>query len=84
AVAIATGALGRTPTLVIDQTSPAALEVAFDGRVTTSGEVIRGLATALPIADIAIEETSAESIIRNLYEGNLTFEEGSDGTPGSR
>ncbi len=85
AIAIASEALGRTPTLAIDQPTEAAVTVAFDARVTSSGEIIRGLATALPIADIAIDETSAESIIRNLYEGNLRFEEGrQDGDPGSR
>ena len=47
--------------------------------ITTSGDIIRALATTLPIADIAIEETSAESIIRNLYEGTLRFEEDADG-----
>ncbi len=78
-VTVATTALGRTPTIAITQPNPTALEVALDARVTTSGEIIRGLATALPIADIAIEETSAESIIRNLYEGNLQFGEVADG-----
>ncbi len=84
AVAIASEALGRTPTLSIDEPGPAALAVSFDARATSSGQIIRDLATALPIADIAIEETSAESIIRNLYEGKLQFEEGPDGDPGSR
>lgn len=57
------------------QPSETSLEVRFDSRETTSGEIIRELATALPIADISIEETSAESIIRNLYEGALQFGE---------
>lgn len=35
----------------------------------------RDLDTALPVADIRIEEPTAESIIRRLYEGSLQFEE---------
>lgn len=84
AVTIAATALGRTPTIALTAPNPTAIEVTLDGRVTTSGEIIRGLATALPIADIAIEETSAESIIRNLYEGKLQFGEVADGDTGSR
>lgn len=61
------------------QDSPTALTVRFDSRESTSGEIIRDLATSLPIADISIEETSAESIIRNLYEGSLSFAETTNG-----
>ncbi|MCA9835075.1 MAG: ATP-binding cassette domain-containing protein [Thermomicrobiales bacterium] len=61
------------------QDSPTALTVRFDSRLSTSGEIIRDLATSLPIADISIEETSAESIIRNLYEGSLSFSESTNG-----
>jgi viologen exporter family transport system ATP-binding protein len=53
------------------------LSVTFDGREFTSGELIRDLATALPIADIRLEEPTAESIIRKLYQGELRFEEAS-------
>lgn len=77
-------ALGRVPFREVTQPAPATVLVAFDSRATTSGEIIRALATTLPIADIAIEETSAESIIRNLYEGTLRFEEDTDGHPDSR
>jgi ABC-2 type transport system ATP-binding protein len=79
AAAVARGALGRTPVRSIDQPAPTTVAVALDARVTSTGEIIRALATALPIADIAIEETSAESIIRHLYEGTLQFGEGADG-----
>lgn len=75
APAVARAALDSIPTESIVQPNPTMLDVALDGRITTTGQIIRGLATALPIADIAIEETSAESIIRNLYEGTLQFEE---------
>jgi ABC-type uncharacterized transport system ATPase subunit len=40
----------------------------------TPGELIRDLATAIPVADIRIDEPSAESIIRRLYEGDLQFD----------
>lgn len=36
---------------------------------------MRDLATALPVADIRIEEPTAESIVRQLYESSLKFEE---------
>lgn len=49
------------------------LTVAFDSRISTSGQLIRDLATALPVADIRLEEPTAESIIRKLYEGSLRF-----------
>lgn len=51
------------------------LSLTFDGRQITSGELIRDLATALPIADIRLEEPTAESIIRKLYRGELRFDE---------
>lgn len=51
------------------------LTISFDSRESTSGELIRDLATALTIADIRIEEPTAESIIRKLYEGSLRFED---------
>jgi ABC-2 type transport system ATP-binding protein len=57
------------------QPSSTSVEIAFDSRNVTSGEIIRAVATSLPMADISIEVTSAESIIRNLYEGSLSFEE---------
>jgi ABC-2 type transport system ATP-binding protein len=75
----ASQALERVPHEEVTQPAPVTLEVSFDSRVTTSGEIIHALATSLPIADIAIEEPSAESIIRNLYEGTLRFEEDADG-----
>lgn len=72
----ATGALDDHVT--VTQSTPTSVEIAFDSRKTTSGRIVRDVATALPIADISIEVTSAESIIRNLYEGSLQFEERSD------
>ena len=61
-----------------NQDSPTSVGITFDSRRVTSGQVIRDVATILPIADISIEVTSAESIIRNLYEGSLRFEERAD------
>ncbi|MDQ4100201.1 MAG: ATP-binding cassette domain-containing protein [Chloroflexota bacterium] len=55
------------------------LSLTFDGRDISAGELIRELATSIPFADVRIEEPTAESIIRKLYEGTLTFDAVSDG-----
>lgn len=73
AAELATEALGNRGEII--QPSPTSVEITFDSRAVTSGEIIRAVATSLSMADISIEVTSAESIIRNLYEGSLTFEE---------
>jgi ABC-2 type transport system ATP-binding protein len=74
AVDQATTALNGRDGIHPTQPDPSRLLIAFDSRTATSGELIRDLATALPVADIRIEEPSAESIIRQLYEGSLNFE----------
>ncbi len=74
----AVSALSRHDHASVEQTAPTSLTIRFDAREATSGQIIRDVATALPIADISIEETSAESIIRNLYEGSLNFQDRSD------
>lgn len=66
-------ALGKHAHVRMEQPDNTHLTIAFDSRKATSGELIRDLATSLPIADIRIDEPSAESIIRKLYEGSLTF-----------
>lgn len=78
AVDRAGAALAGRPHAVATQPSETDIDVRFDSREASSGEIIRDLATAIPIADITIEETSAESIIRNLYEGSLSFSEEPD------
>jgi ABC-2 type transport system ATP-binding protein len=57
------------------ETTGTGLEVTFDSRTVTSGEVIKELALAVPVVDLTLEETSAETIVRRLYEGNLTFQQ---------
>lgn len=79
AEALATTALTHRDHASINQEAPTSLRIAFDSRRSTAGEIIRDVATALPIADISIEEISAESIIRNLYEGSLNFQDATDG-----
>ena len=71
-------ALDRHDHASVSQPTPTSLQIAFDSRKATSGEIIRDVATALPITDISIEEISAESIIRNLYEGSLNFGDAND------
>jgi ABC-2 type transport system ATP-binding protein len=77
AARIAQAALPGISLLAIDQPHDTRLAIRFDSRQVTPGELIRGLATTLPLADIRIEEPSAESIIRRLYEGDLQFEDAS-------
>ncbi len=70
----ASTALVHRPGTVASQPDLTTVTVTFDSREATSGELIRDLATALAVTDIRIEEPSAESIIRRLYEGDLEFE----------
>jgi ABC-2 type transport system ATP-binding protein len=72
AIAAAEGAVQDEGT-TFAQLDETRLTIAFDSRRMTSGQLIRDLATALPVADIRLEEPTAESIIRKLYEGSLRF-----------
>lgn len=76
AAGLAAEALGDRGT--VRHQSDTSVEITYDSREIASGEIIRAVATILPIVDISIEVTSAESVIRKLYEGSLTFEERSD------
>lgn len=71
---LSAAALRRHAHARVDQPNKTHLTIVFDSREASSGEIIRDLATALPIADIRIEEPTAESIIRKLYEGSLSFD----------
>ncbi|MDP9364585.1 MAG: ATP-binding cassette domain-containing protein [Chloroflexota bacterium] len=77
----ARAAIGVRAGVRVVQPDPARLMVTFDVRQVPPGELIRDLATRLPLADIRIEEPTAESIIRQLYEGTLTFAEECDEVP---
>lgn len=70
----ATEALGHQPHCASEQPDDTHLTITFDSRQASAGELIRDLATALPLTDIQINAPSAESIIRKLYEGSLRFE----------
>jgi ABC-2 type transport system ATP-binding protein len=72
------GLAGR-PGTSVSQPSETELEVAYDGRRVSSGVLIRDLATRVPMADIEILQPSAESIIRQLYEGTLRFDDDPEG-----
>lgn len=74
AVARASAALDGWGGIQASQPDSARLLIAFDSRTATSGELSRDLVTALPVADIRIEEPTPEPIIPQLYEGSLTFE----------
>lgn len=73
ALATASHALASRGGATASQLDPATVTVTFDSRTVTSGELIRDLATVLDVTDIRIEEPSAQSIIRRLYEGDLRF-----------
>lgn len=75
ACAISSRALGDQLGITITQPDESRLSVTFDSRTRSSGELIRDLATILPVVDIRIEEPTAESIIRKLYEGSLHFDD---------
>lgn len=78
AVAIGERVLRSRVGMAVSQPDESRLTVTFDSRQSSSGELIRDLATALPLADIRIEEPTAESIIRRLYEGVLHFDDDVD------
>jgi ABC-2 type transport system ATP-binding protein len=59
---------------MVEQPSDTELAIGYDSRQVTSGVLIRDLATHVPMADIEIQQPSAESIIRQLYEGTLRFD----------
>jgi ABC-2 type transport system ATP-binding protein len=75
AVVLARAALAGRRGSTVSQPSDTELAIAYDGRQVTSGVLIRDLATQVPMADIEIQQPSAESIIRQLYEGTLRFDE---------
>jgi ABC-2 type transport system ATP-binding protein len=80
ALGIATRALADRGGVTLTQPDALRLSVSFDSRESSSGELIRDLALILPLSDIRIDQPSAESIIRRLYEGKLQFTE----SPGER
>jgi len=70
-VAVARSALARMDPEVTGD-GPV-VEVSFDSRRFPPGEVIKELVLALPVSDLALVETSAEEIVRQLYEGTLAL-----------
>lgn len=72
---VARAALAGREGVTVEQPAETELAIAYDGRRVSSGVLIRELATTVPMADIDIQEPSAESIIRQLYEGTLRFDE---------
>ncbi len=72
---LARAALAGREGVTVEQPAETELAIAYDGRRVSSGVLIRELATTVPMADIDIQEPSAESIIRQLYEGTLRFDE---------
>lgn len=56
-------------------------DIRFDSSQAKAGEILRLLPATLPIADVAIEEASTESIVRQLYEGELSLSDGPEAGP---
>ncbi|MGJ6981355.1 ABC transporter ATP-binding protein [Aestuariimicrobium soli] len=52
------------------------LAISFDSRLATAGEVVSAVAQVVTIADLSVEPTSTEAIVRQLYEGGLSFDDG--------
>ena len=75
AAAVAANALAGLPPTAIQQHEPHRLDVKFDATIVNTGAVAGRLLSALPVQDLQIDEPSIESIIRQLYEGNLRLGE---------
>ncbi|MFL5806207.1 MAG: ATP-binding cassette domain-containing protein [Roseiflexaceae bacterium] len=75
AVETARGALPELDSDSIQQPEPHHLAIQFDAVRLTAGAIAGRVLAMLPIDDMRIEEPSIESIIRQLYEGTLQFEE---------
>ncbi len=71
----AQAALAQYSSLVINQPDPFQLALQFDTAEVTAGTVINHLWSVLPISDLQTEDPSVEFIIRQLFEGELAFEE---------
>lgn len=68
-------ALRHVSSLSIEQPEQHQLVIQFDMHESTAGAIINTLWSVLPISDLQTEEPSIEFIIRQLYEGQLKFEE---------
>jgi ABC-2 type transport system ATP-binding protein len=68
-------ALSHVPSISIEQPELHQLVIQFDMQKSTAGAIINTLWSILPISDLQTEEASIEYIIRQLYEGQLHFEE---------
>ena len=71
----AQNALQHIPSVEMNQPQPHELVIQFDTNESTVGNLINILWSILPISDLQTEEPSVEFIIRQLYEGELQFEE---------
>lgn len=72
---VAQDALAHMPAIDISQDAPHNLTIRFDSLHTTTGEIINILWSILQITDLQTEDVSVEFIIRQLYEGELQFED---------
>jgi ABC-2 type transport system ATP-binding protein len=73
AVDLARSELPELPASAFTQTEPHQLTVRFDPTRATPGAIAGRLLALLPVDDLRVEETSVESIVRQLYDGKLQF-----------
>jgi ABC-2 type transport system ATP-binding protein len=71
AVELARESLPELPASALSQPGPHQLVVRFDATAMPPGTLAGRLLALLPVDDLRIEETSVESIVRQLYEGKL-------------
>lgn len=65
--------LPELPSANIQQPAPQQLTVRFEATGLSAGAIASRLLTLLPIHDLRVEEPSVESIVRQLYEGRLSW-----------
>jgi ABC-2 type transport system ATP-binding protein len=75
AVSCAQAALPEIPVNAIQQLDPHRLTIHFNATDLTAGAIAGRLFPLLPINDLQIDEPKIETIIRQLYAGELHFEE---------
>ncbi len=74
ALQTAAGLLPELPAAAIQQPEAHRLTVHFDARQLTAGAIAARLMAALPVNDLQIDEPTIESVIRQLYSGELRFD----------
>jgi len=75
AVSRAAALLKHLGDVEVTQSEPNRLSIRFDASVISTSAVVGQLLSEFPVKDLKIEETDIESIIRRLYDGELSVDE---------